>query len=72
MNIRHLKKQKNISILILVRTAPFNKHCYIFPTELQCLTAVNTHRRRKVIQSGRSAAVPGKARGEGMGAPARS
>ena len=35
MNISHLKKQKNISILILVRTAPFNKHRYIFPTELQ-------------------------------------
>jgi len=35
MNIRHLKKQQNIFILILVRTAPFNKHRYIFPTELQ-------------------------------------
>ena len=36
MNIRDFfLKQQNISILILVCTAPFNKHRYIFPTELQ-------------------------------------
>jgi len=28
MNMRHLKNRKNIPILILVRTAPFNKHRY--------------------------------------------
>jgi len=55
MNIRHLKKQKNISILILVRTTPFNKHCYIFPTELQIrvvfavLTYTASHRNENII-----------------------